>query len=546
MTPTLYRNGSVYSAADPLATAMLIDQDTVAWVGTEHAAASLADARMKQVDLQGALITPGFVDSHVHVTETGIALDSVDLTHARSLPEALALVAAGRSSAAGDSSAAGPLLGHGWDETAWPEGQRPTAGALDRAAGGQEVFLSRIDAHSAVVSSSLAARCALPGLDGWLGDGLVVRSALAAARNATRTFTAAQRSAHQLRALRAAAAAGYVAVAEMSGPQVGSADLRLLAALTDGTSHALPQVLPYWGQSVRSSEEARAVLAGLGTPVLGLAGDLNIDGSLGSHSALLRAPYADAPATRGTEFLTVQQVADHLAVASELGIQGGFHLIGDGAMDIAVEGLRQAAQRVGIGAVRAAGHRFEHAEMADAAAISALSEHAVTVSVQPSFDALWGGPGGLYETRLGADRAAALNPIAAFFAAGVPVCFGSDSPVTVPSPWASVRAALQHHRSEARISARAAFIGHSRAGWRAAQERDPLLGQLVPGAPASFAVWEVEELMVQVADERVQPWSTDPRARTPLLPALDTGSDPKCLQTVHRGRELYSGAGFNE
>ena len=71
------------------------------------------------------------------------------------------------------------------------------------------------------------------------------------------------------------------------------------------------------------------------------------------------------------------------------------------------------------------------------------------------------------------------------------------------------------------------------------------MGQLVPGAPASFAVWEVEELMVQVADSRVQSWSTDPRARTPLLPALDTGKDPVCLQTVREGRELFAAASLS-
>jgi hypothetical protein len=67
-----------------------------------------------------------------------------------------------------------------------------------------------------------------------------------------------------------------------------------------------------------------------------------------------------------------------------------------------------------------------------------------------------------------------------------------------------------------------------------------MAGQLGPGAPATFAVWEVDELMVQVADNRVQSWSTDPRARTPLLPALDTGTDPRCLQTVRNGQELFS------
>ena len=103
-----------------------------------------------------------------------------------------------------------------------------------------------------------------------------------------------------------------------------------------------------------------------------------------------------------------------------------------------------------------------------------------------------------------------------------------------------MRACLEHNNPDERISARAAFLGHTRAGWRAARYRNPMAGQLVPGAPASFAVWEVEELMVQVADGRVQSWSTDPRARTPLLPALDTGTDPACLQTVRDGRELFS------
>lgn len=151
----------------------------------------------------------------------------------------------------------------------------------------------------------------------------------------------------------------------------------------------------------------------------------------------------------------------------------------------------------------------------------------------------------MYARRLGAERASDLNPLGRFYAAGVPLCFGSDTPVTPLNPWASVRAALNHHNPAARVSARAAFIGHTRAGWRAAKTENPFMGQLGPGGPASFAIWDVEQLMVQVADERVQSWSTDPRARTPLLPALDTGSDPRCLQTVHQGRELYAAADFD-
>ncbi|GAA4659146.1 amidohydrolase [Arthrobacter cryoconiti] len=540
MSLTMYRNGSVYSTAEPFATAMLVDGDTVAWVGTEHAAASLLDARMHVVDLAGTLITPGFVDSHVHVTETGLALESLDLSGARSIQQVLDLVASAAQ------TTAGIVLGHGWDDSNWVEKRPVSLTELDRATGGREVYLARVDVHSAVVSGALALRCGLRELTGWVDSGLVTGVAHAAARDGARRLSTAGLERIQRRALNYAAAQGYVALAEMAAPHVGSpADLASLAKLTAHDSELpLPEVLPYWGQAVANAQEARDLLASLGTPVLGLAGDLNIDGSLGSHSAFLKEPYSDAPNTSGQVFLSAEQVADHFAATSELGIAGGFHVIGDGAMDIAVEGLQRARARVGIEKVRAAGHRLEHAEMLDDKAMKILAHHAVTVSVQPAFDALWGGDTGMYAERLGKGRASSMNPLARFYDAGVPICFGSDAPVTPLNPWASVRAALNHHTPSQRISARAAFIAHTRAGWRATAGSDPMLGQLVPGAPASFAVWEVEALMVQVADERVASWSTDPRARIPLLPALDTGIDPRCLQTVHYGRELYAAPDF--
>jgi len=182
-------------------------------------------------------------------------------------------------------------------------------------------------------------------------------------------------------------------------------------------------------------------------------------------------------------------------------------------------------------------------EMTDDAAVAALVHFGVTVSSQPAFDALWGQPGGMYAQRLGDVRRAGMNRFASLLAAGVPVTMGSDSPVTALDPWASVRACIQHSNPDESISARAAFIAHSRAGWRATGARDPLLGQLAPGTPASFAVWQVEELMVQTPDNRVQSWSTDPRAGTPLLPALDTENPPRCIETVHHGRTLFSADG---
>jgi predicted amidohydrolase YtcJ len=529
----LYRNGSVYTAADPFATAILVDGDTVAWVGSEQAASSIADSTMEIIDLRGGLVAPGFVDSHVHLTETGIALDSLQLGQVRSARQLLDAVRA----APGD----GPVLGHGWDESAWEDASLPTADELERASGGRKVYLSRADVHSALVSRSLTATAGLAQLDGYSPAGHVKRAAHNAARQATRDLPQDALRGYQRRALAEAAANGYVAAAEMGAPHIGGmADLRMAAGWNTGGpgTEPLPEVLPYWGELALSEEHAKAVLAELGVPVRGLAGDLNIDGSIGSRTAALRSDYSDAAGERGSLYLSVDEAAAHLAACSLLGIQGGFHVIGDAGLDTALAALERAAAEVGEQRIRSAGHRFEHVEIADAKAVERLAHYSVTVSAQPVFDAAWGDPGGLYQQRLGS-RSPGMNAFASFYSAGVPITFGSDSPVTPLRPWASVRACLSHHNADQRISARAAFLGHTRAGWRAAKYHNPMAGQLVPGAPASFAVWDVEELMVQVADGRVQSWSTDPRARTPLLPALDTGSDPVCLQTVRDGAELY-------
>ena len=527
---TMYRNGSIYTAADPFATAMVVDGDTVAWVGSEQAATSIADSSMEIIDLRGALLAPGFVDSHVHLTETGVALAGLQLGTVRSAAELLDAVAT--------AGGTGTILGHGWDETKWDNPTLPSLEQISRAAGDRHVYLSRVDVHSALVSPSLAAAAGLEGLDGFTGTARVVRAAHTAARLTARNFPEQERRRYQEQALREAAAHGYVAMAEMSAPHIcGPEDLRTAVSWNDGGDQ--PEVLPYWGELASSQEHATSILDGLGTNVLGLAGDLNIDGSIGSRTAALLDDYSDAAGQRGSLYLSVEEASKHLAATSALGVQAGFHVIGDAGLAAVLDALDAAAAEVGEQRIRAAGHRLEHVELADQSAIDRLAKYSVTVSVQPGFDAAWGAAGGLYEQRLGS-RSAGMNPFASFYSSGVPITFGSDSPVTALRPWSSVRACLEHSNPEQRISARAAFLGHTRAGWRAAKHRNPLMGQLVPGAPASFAVWEVEELMVQVADSRVQSWSTDPRARTPLLPALDTGSDPRCLQTVREGRELFA------
>ncbi|MGW2701843.1 amidohydrolase [Streptomyces sp. NPDC001340] len=517
----LLRRGEVHSPADPFATAMVVEHGQVAWVGSEGAADAFADGVDEVVDLDGALVTPAFTDAHVHTTATGLALTGLDLSDAPSLEAALALVR--------DFAAARPddrvLLGHGWDAARWPGGRPPTRAELDAATGGRPLYLSRIDVHSAVVTSALLDL--VPGLgpvDGALtaDDHHAVREAALAA------ITPAQRAEAQRTALAHAASLGIGSVHECGGPKISSeddfTDLLGLAGEVPG-----PRVIGYWAQ--QDVDKARALGAH------GAAGDLFVDGALGSHTACVHQPYADAAHT-GTAYLDADAVADHVVACTEAGLQAGFHAIGDAAVDAVVEGLRAAAEKVGLARVRAARHRVEHAEMLTPETVAAFAELGLIASVQPAFDALWGGEDGMYAHRLGAERARTLNPFAALLRAGVPLAFGSDSPVTPLDPWGTVRAAAFHRTPEHRVSVRAAFTAHTRGGWRAIGRDDA--GVLIPGAPADYAVWRTDELIVQAPDDRVARWSTDPRSGTPGLPDLTPGRDlPVCLRTVVGGRTVF-------
>ncbi|MEV7286728.1 amidohydrolase [Streptomyces sp. NPDC093252] len=518
----LLRRGEVHSPADPFATAMVVERGAIAWVGSEGAADAFADGADEVIDLDGALVTPAFTDAHVHTTATGLALTGLDLSTAPTRDAALTLVREFAAARPGDRV----LLGHGWDAARWPDGRPPTRAELDAATGGRPLYLSRIDVHSAVVTTALLD---LVAGDVPRGDAPLTADAHHTVRAAAlAAVTPAQRTEAQRAALAHAVSRGVGSLHECAGPDISSEDdftgLLRLAAEEPG-----PRVTGYWAE--RDIAKARALGA------LGAAGDLFVDGALGSHTACLHAPYADAPHT-GVSYLDAGEVAAHVAECTEAGLQAGFHAIGDAAVDTVVEGIRAAAAKVGLARVRAARHRVEHAELLTPASVAAFAELGLTASVQPAFDALWGGADGMYARRLGAERAAALNPFAALLRAGVPLALGSDSPVTPIDPWGTVRAAAFHRTPEHRISVRAAFTAHTRGGWRAIGRDDA--GTLVPGAPADYAVWHTGELIVQAPDDRVARWSTDPRSGTPGLPDLTPGTEPPvCLRTVVGGRTVY-------
>ncbi len=478
---TLYVNGRILgSGLEPVGQALLVGGAVVLWVGTDADARRHRDATPEVVDLEGGVVTAAFVDAHVHLSATGAALRGVDLSDARSLNEALSRVESAARRAGGR-----PLLVQNWDETGWPE-QRPfTARELDRATYGGVVYAPRVDGHSAVVSSALAAAARLDPRG--MPDGRVVTEEHHRARAAFEAnVTRGQRREDIALALRTAAARGVAHLHENAGPVISSDD-DVEDVCTVADDPTMPHVTPYWAQLVSTPDEARAVLRGRRGH--GLAGDLNIDGSIGSRTASLRAGYADAPDTRGEAFLTLEQVRDHVVACTRGAVRAGFHVIGDAGADTVLAGFEAAAEVTGLVAVRDARHRLEHVEMIDEVGAHRLARLGVTASVQPAFDAREGGPTGMYATRLGTARSHRMNPFRTLLDAGVTLALGSDSPVTPIGPWEAVRACVHHHDEEERITAAQAFDAHTVGGHQAAGA--PLeRGWLREGGSADLVVWD--------------------------------------------------------
>ncbi|MGO9386278.1 MAG: amidohydrolase [Mycobacterium sp.] len=509
---------------------MAVCDGVVAWLGSDDVGRSQFPGADVE-DLDGGFVTPGFVDSHIHLTATGLMLGGLDLRPARSRAQCVQMVADYAAAHPGE-----PVWGHGWDESSWPENTPPSTGDLDAVLGDRPAYLARVDVHSALASTALRRLVPqLPAATGFAAERPLVGDAHHLVRAVARDLlTAGQLAAARAAALQAAAAAGIVAVHECAGPEIGGLDdwLRLR-----GLDHGV-EVIGYWGEAVTTPARAHALIGETGAR--GLAGDLFVDGALGSRTAWLHQPYADAPDRVGTCYLDPDAIEAHVRACTQAGVTAGFHVIGDAAVSAVVAAFERVVTDLGVAAVAWCGHRLEHVEMVTADQAAKLGAWGVIASVQPNFDALWGGADGMYARRLGPERGSLLNPLALLASQGVPLALGSDAPVTGLDPWVSVRAAANHRTPGSAVSPRAAFAAATRGGWRAAGVRDGQMGTLVPGAPASYAVWDAGDLDVHPPRDTVQRWSTDPRSRVPALPRMGLADAlPRCRQTVHRGAVIH-------
>jgi len=471
---------------------VVVDGDRIVWVGADPSEAPPVD---RTADLGGAWITPAFVDAHVHATATGLAQTGLDLTSATGpddVVDRLRVFA---------QSAGSVILGYGWDDFAWSPRALPTAGQLTEAAGGRPVLLTRIDARSCLVDTSVLARLPLDRLygverddtgqpTGWLRE----ESSEAALQAVRELIPADDLAAARMAACEAALSLGIGSFHEMGHPG--------LSGLED--SHAWAQgdwpvdVDVWWAEL----DLDKAVSNGLRP-----GGDLFLDGSIGSSPAATFEPYHPQGGT-GELFHADVAVAEWFTACTGAGLGGGVHAIGDRAIDQALRALQAAAEEHGVDAVRACRHRIEHVELPTTEQVAQMAHLGVVASVQPAFDAVWGGDEGLYAERFGVPKARISNPLSWFAQQQVRMAFGSDSTVTPLDPLGAVRAAT-NHRGSCSISASAALEAHTVGGHFVGRRDD--VGRIRADYRADLAVWSDDPLLVA------------------------SGAAVRCLSTVVRG-----------
>jgi predicted amidohydrolase YtcJ len=426
-------------------------------------------------DFGDAVILPGLWDAHVHLLMTGIALREVDLSGARRLADVLELV---REAAGGPDEV---VTCRGLDDSRLAEGRLPTGAELDVASPAKPVVAVRVDHHSVVVNGATWQRF---GLDpSWPGveldaDGRptgVLRgraNELALTRIGGRLEPAAKAAVYR-DAATLAASRGVVALCALEGSQLaGEENVRVLLDCRGRLpleTFVFPQVT-----SARTARE-------LGLPRLG--GCLMVDGSFGSWTAALKEPYADKPGTRGELYFAADDLNAVVMTAHAAGLQVALHAIGDRAVAQALDAYGVAAYEHPRDDCR---HRVEHAELVSDHDLARAAELGVIFSVQPAFEWFWGGPGKLYETRLG-ERRHRTNRLRSTLAAGIALAGGSDSNITPINPLLGIAAAMHHPTEEERLSFDDALAMFT-LGAAASVFAEDDWGTLSPGKWASFTV----------------------------------------------------------
>lgn len=451
-------NGKVFTADEKFTTAeaVAIEGERIVAVGTARELRNQFQAA-REIDLQGRLVTPGFNDAHVHFFRGAVALLNVNLLDTKSLAEAQQKVAEKvKTIRAGEW-----IVGRGWDHTVWKQ-DFPRKKDLDQIAPNNPVYLVRVDGHVAWVNSAALKAAGITRDTKNPEGGEIERDASGEATGILKETaqglvsrlipqpTPEQQQKALDMALDMARRYGITSVQDNSGYQTTKLYRQFLQ------QDKLTVRVSEWQDFEDSVENLKAQRAEFASfkddpnrlKLTALKG--YVDGTLGSRTAAMLAPFSDDPHNSGIPRRSPEELTKMIVERDGAGFQIALHAIGDRANRMALDGFAEALRRnkgkhsktdpdareLGFPSSR---HRIEHSQVVNPSDFKRFAELGIIASMQPSHaisDKRWA------EARLGEYRVLGAYSWHLMKSYNVHVPFGTDFPVEIINPYRTLYAAV--------------------------------------------------------------------------------------------------------
>jgi predicted amidohydrolase YtcJ len=507
----IYTHGNIYSGvvdasaslgAGKRAEILAVRGDRILAAGMRDDIPKLKGPDTKMVDLGGHFVMPGFNDAHMHLASAGLEKMNVNMVGAKTLDEFRE-----RLRAKCDAAPLGEwVVGAGWDETLWPVKVPPTRWDLDEVSGDHPVFLMRIDGHIAVANTramqlasvTVATKDPKGGKidrdEGGTPTGILREKATDAVRDVIPKPTHEKRRNAIEAALADLARHGVTSAQDYSQWE----DFQIYEQIeADGKLTArISEWLPFDDSIQELNRKRDSHLASDNMLHTGMLKGF-MDGSLGSKTAALLAPYSDDPGNSGIPQYEPEKLDAMTRERVLAGYQIGFHAIGDKGVQMALDAFAGAEKAAKDAKAKAADGgtdyrlRVEHAQVTTPQQILRFKELKVIASMQPSHlltDMNWA------EARLGPKRAETSYAWAEFLNHGVVLAFGTDYPVEPVTPFRGVYAALTRMSEDGRKTCPGQKLNIEQTlaayttGAAYAEFAEKQKGKLAPGMLADFIV----------------------------------------------------------
>jgi predicted amidohydrolase YtcJ len=494
------RNGGVWGSAfkqpstDPRDQALAISGGQILAIGTNADVEKLKGPKTKVIDLGGHFVMPGFNDAHTHLASGGFEKLNVDLVGSKSLEEMKQHIAARVKTAAPGEW----IKGEGWDHTLWAEQKTPTRQDIDSVTGDHPAILTRVDGHIAVANTAALKAAGItaqtPAPQGGKIDhdekgeptGILRETAMGLVQSKVPPPSPAQRRKALELALEDAARSGITSAQDFSDWQdfLVYEQLEKEGKLTLRIAEWLPFDLP-----VEKLKQMRAHHSA-SDPMLHttmLKGFM--DGSLGSRTAAMLAPYSDDPQNSGIPRYDQEKLNRMAVERAKAGFQLGFHAIGDRGTRMALEAFAVAEK---ASPKRNFRFRIEHAQVVAPEDFKKFKDLGVIASMQPNHlltDMNWA------EAHIGPERAKHSYAWKEFLDDGVALAFGTDYPVEPITPFRGIYCAVtrkneagtKEYFPEQKLTMQQAIAAYT-TGSAYAEFEEQKKGVLAPGMLADFVV----------------------------------------------------------